>query len=77
MRNNRYLCGWAVAFFLMTVALALFSWIGSIYGIAEVQSLLSAEGVRWMLSHAISNYVQVPALGVVFILMMGIRETMA
>ena len=72
MRNNRYLCGWAVAFFLMTVALALFSWIGSIYGIAEVQSLLSAEGVRWMLSHAISNYVQVPALGVVFVLMMGL-----
>ena len=72
MRNNRYLCGWALAFFLMTVALALFSWIGSIYGIAEVQSLLSAEGVRWMLSHAVTNYVQTPALGVVFVFMMGL-----
>ena len=72
MRNNRYLYGWTLAFFLMTVALALFSWIGSIYGIAEVQSLLSAEGVRWMLSHAVTNYVQVPALGVVSVLMMGL-----
>lgn len=72
MRNNRYLFGWGVTFFLMTVALALFSWIGSIYGIAEVQSLLSAEGVRWMLSHAVANFVQAPALGVVLILMMGL-----
>lgn len=72
MRNNRYLYGWGVAFFLMTVALALFSWIGSIYGIAEVQSLLSAEGVRWILSRAVTNYVQVPALGIVFVLMMGL-----
>ena len=72
MRNNRYLYGWGVAFFLMTVALALFSWIGSIYGIAEVQSLLSAEGVRWVLSRAVTNYVQVPALGIVFVLMMGL-----
>ena len=72
MRNNRYLYGWTLAFFLMTVALALFSWIGSIYGIAEVQSLLSAEGVRWMLNHAVANYVQVPALGIVSVLMMGL-----
>ena len=61
MRNNRYLYGWGVAFFLMTVVLALFSWIGSIYGIAEVQSLLSAEGVRWMLNHSVTNYLQAPA----------------
>lgn len=72
MRNNRYLYDWGVAFFLMTVTLALFSWIGSIYGIAEVQSLLSAEGVRWMLSHAVTNYVQTPALGVVLVLMLGL-----
>ena len=72
MRNNRYLYDWGVAFFLMTVALALFSWIGSIYGIAEVQSLLSAEGVRWLLNHAVTNYVQTPALGVVLVLMLGL-----
>ena len=72
MRNNRYLYGWGVVFFLMTVVLALFSWIGSIYGIAEVQSLLSAEGVRWILNRAVMNYVQVPALGIVLVLMMGL-----
>lgn len=72
MRNNRYLYGWGVAFFLLTVVLALFSWIGSIYGIAEVQSLLSAEGVRWILSHSVTNYVQTPALGIVLMLMMGV-----
>lgn len=72
MRNSRYLYAWGVIFFLMTVALALFSWIGSIYGLAEVQSLLSAEGVRWILSHAVANFVEVPALGTVFVLMMGL-----
>ena len=72
MRNNRFLYDWGVAFFLMTVVLALFSWIGSIYGIAEVQSLLSAEGVRWLLNHAVTNYVQTPALGVVWVLMLGL-----
>lgn len=72
MRNNRYLYGWGVTFFLMTVVLALFSWIGSIYGIAEVQSLLSAEGVRWMLNHSVTNYIQAPALGIVLVLMMGL-----
>ena len=72
MRNDRYLYDWGVAFFLMTVVLALFSWIGSIYGIAEVQSLLSAEGVRWLLNHAVTNYVQTPALGVVLVLMLGL-----
>ena len=72
MRNSCYLYAWGVIFFLMTVALALFSWIGSIYGLAEVQSLLSAEGVRWILSHAVANFVEVPALGTVFVLMMGL-----
>lgn len=72
MRNSRYLYAWGVIFFLMTVALALFSWIGSIYGLAEVQSLLSAEGVRWILSHAVAYFVEIPALGTVFVLMMGL-----
>ncbi len=72
MKSDQWLSGCGVVFFLLTVGLALFSWIGSIYGIGEVQSLLSAEGVRWMLSHAVENYVQVPAFGVVFVLMMGV-----
>lgn len=71
MKNNRYLSLYGVAFFLLTVGLALFSWMGSIYGTGEVQSLLSAEGVRWLLGHAVENYVQDPAFGGVFVLMMG------
>lgn len=72
MRNNRFLYDWGVSFFLLTVVLALFSWIGSIYGIAEVQSLLSAEGVRWLMNYAVTNYVQTPALGIVLVLMLGL-----
>lgn len=72
MKSNQCLAKYGVVFFLLTVALALFSWIGNIYGIGEVQSLLSAEGVRWMLGHAVENYVHVPALGVVLMLMMGV-----
>lgn len=72
MKSNQYLYNWGICFFFLTIALALFSWIGSIYGIGEVQSLLSAEGVRWMLSHVVGNYVQCPALGVVLLLLIGL-----
>lgn len=61
----------SLTFFLLTVVLALFSWIGSVYGIGEVQSLLSAEGIRWMLGHVVENYVHAPALGIVLVLFMG------
>lgn len=72
MRNKGGNAGWSVLFFLLTLVLALFSWIGSIYGLGEVQSLLSAEGIRWFLGHVVENYVQCPALGVVLILCMGL-----
>ena len=50
-------------FFLLTVAVALFSWIGSIYGLGKVQSLLSPEGIRWELRHAMGNFVQDTGIG--------------
>lgn len=62
----------SVVFFLLTLVLTLLSWVGSIYGLGEVQSLLSADGIRWMLGHVVENYVQCPALGVVLILLMGV-----
>ena len=71
MKTKVAYTGWSAAFFLLTLVLALFSWVGSIYGVGEVQSLLSVEGVRWLLGHVVSNYVQTPALGVVLILLMG------
>lgn len=61
----------ATVFFLLIVVVALFSWIGSIYGLGKVQSLLSPEGIRWELRHAIGNFVQTPALGIVMILFIG------
>ena len=62
----------SIIFFFLTLVLTLFSWIGSIYGLGEVQSLLSAEGIRWYLGHVVENYVQCPALGIVLVLSMGV-----
>ena len=72
MKSNRFSSTLSIVFFLLTLALALFSWIGSIYGVGEVQSLLSAEGIRWVLGHVVENYVQSPVLGIVLILFMGV-----
>lgn len=72
MKNNRYLPNLSVLFFLLTLVLALFSWVGNAYGMGEIQSLLSAEGIRWMLGYVVKNYVQTPALGIVLVLMMGL-----
>ena len=73
MKNKRKgFAGWSITFFMLMLGVALFSWIGSIYGIGNIQSLLSAEGVRWLLGHVMSNYMQTPALGIVLVLMMGL-----
>ncbi len=48
-----------VLFLIASIVLAFFSWIGSIYGL-DVQNLLSAEGVRWGVSHLTANFKQVP-----------------
>ena len=72
MKNRFCIPDWNVSFFLLTLLLALFSWIGNVYGVGEIQSLLSAEGIRWVLGHAVENYVQAPALGIVLLLFMGL-----
>ncbi len=72
MKNNRRLPHIATQFFLLTVGVALCSWIGSVYGLGEVQSLLSPEGIRWMLRHALDSYVSTPALGIVLVLFLGL-----
>lgn len=56
---------------LLTLLLVLISWIASVYEIGNVQSLLSAEGIRWILGHTVSKYVQAPALAVVLMILMG------
>lgn len=72
MKNNHYFPHMATVFFLLTVAVVLISWIGSIYGLGTVQSLLSPEGIRWELRHIMGNYVKAPALGIVMILFFGL-----
>lgn len=72
MKNKPGLPQVATLFFLLTVVVALCSWIGSIYGVGKVQSLLSPEGIRWELRHAMGNFVRTPALGIVLILFMGL-----
>ena len=72
MKNNYYFPHVATFFFLLTVIVALVSWIGSIYGLGTVQSLLSPEGIRWELRHITSNYVETPALGIIMILLFGL-----
>ena len=72
MKSKEWHSRLSVFFFLLTIALALFSWIGNVYGMSGIQSLLSTEGIRWVLGHVMENYVQTPALGMVLILFMGV-----
>ena len=72
MKSSQWHSRVSIIFFLLTLVLALFSWIGSVYGMGEVQSLLSAEGIRWVLGHTLENYVQAPALGMVLVFFMGL-----
>ena len=72
MKSSQWHSCLSVTFFLLTLALALFSWVGSVYGMGEIQSLLSAEGIRWVLGHVLENYVQAPALGLVLVFFMGL-----
>lgn len=72
----------ATMFFLLTLAVIFLSWIFDIYGMSvtlpqtgeeiEVQSLLSPEGIRWLLRHAITNFTGFAPLGMVIIAMFGV-----
>lgn len=72
----------ATMFFLLTLAVIFLSWIFDIYGLSvlqpqtgeeiRVQSLLSPEGVRWVLRHVITNFTGFAPLGLVIVAMFGI-----
>ncbi|MBR6432925.1 MAG: AbgT family transporter [Bacteroides sp.] len=72
----------ATMFFLLTLAVILLSWMFDIYGLSvahpqtgeeiRVQSLLSPEGIRWLLRHAITNFTGFAPLGLVIVAMFGI-----
>ena len=72
----------ATMFFLLTLAVILLSWIFDVYGLSvlqpqtgeeiRVQSLLSPEGIRWLLRHVITNFTGFAPLGLVIVAMFGI-----
>lgn len=82
MRNKWRMPHPATMFFLLTLVVILFSWIVDIYGLSvvqpqtgaeiRVQSLLSPEGIRWMLRNAVSNFTGFAPLGMVIVAMFGI-----
>lgn len=72
----------ATMFLLLTLAVIVLSWIFDIYGLSvfqpqtgeeiRVQSLLSPEGVRWLLRHVVTNFTGFAPLGLVIVAMFGI-----
>lgn len=72
----------ATMFFLLTLVVVFLSWIFDIYGLSvelpqsgeeiRVQSLLSPEGIRWLLRNALTNFTGFAPLGMVIIAMFGI-----
>lgn len=72
----------ATMFFLLTLTVIFFSWICDIYGMRvklpqtgeeiRAQSLLSPEGIRWLLRNAITNFTGFAPLGMVIIALFGV-----
>ena len=63
----------ATMFFLLTLGVIFLSWIFDVYGLSvrlphtgeeiRVQSLLSPEGIRWLLRHVVTNFTGFAPLG--------------
>lgn len=70
MKNRRYLHP-ATVFFLLTLLVVCVSWVGSIYAWEEMQNLLSAEGLRWMLRHIGEYFTRSEVLGAILLLFLG------
>ena len=64
------------SFYLVLIGLvALFSWVGNIYGLllpdgTLLPSILSNEGVRWMVRHSIANITAAPLAEVLLVLLL-------
>lgn len=58
-------------FFVLTLVVALCSWISNSYEVGNVQSLLNPEGLRWILRNSLKQYINTPALGIIMILFIG------
>lgn len=71
MTNKRFLHP-ATLFFLLTLLVALLSWVGSIYGWSGVQNLISAEGLRWKLRNVGDGLLAAPFFGDLLLLSFGV-----
>lgn len=69
---NRNFLHPATLFFLLTLVVALLSWVGSIYGWLGVQSLLSAEGLRWQLRNVGDGFFSAPFFSDILLLAFGV-----
>lgn len=82
MKNKWRMPHPATMFFLLTMIVVFLSWIFDIYGLSvmlpqtgeliRVQSLLSPEGIRWLLRNAMTNFTGFAPLGMVIVAMFGV-----
>lgn len=61
----------ASVFFLLTLLVVCVSWVGSIYTWGNVQNLLNAEGLRWMLRYAGDCFTRSSVVGTALLLFLG------
>lgn len=61
----------ASVFFLLTLLVVCVSWVGSIYAWENVQNLLNAEGLRWMLRYVGDCFTRSSVVGNVLLLFLG------
>ena len=71
MMNKRFLHP-VTLFFLLTLSVAVLSWVGDIYGWTGLRSLLSAEGLRWTLRTVAGNFTETPFLGNLLMVFFGV-----
>ncbi len=82
MKNRHRQLHPATLYFLLSVVVVLFSWMGDIYGLKEVlpatgeeiriRSVLSAEGIRWFLRHVVTNFTGFAPFGMVVMVLFGL-----
>ena len=82
MKSRHYIWHPATVFFLLACSVVFLSWISEVYGLetlrpetgeaVRVRSLLSPEGLRWFLRHAVTNFMGFEALGTVLPVVAGL-----
>lgn len=70
--KNRFMLHPATCFLLLFVFTALLSWTGSIYKWKGVRSLLSDEGLRWLLRTSFYDYILSPVFQAAVCLFFGV-----